>query len=411
MAKKQTTPQLNRHIVKRQIPQVRRDIQDWKKAIRMATSITDPKQYLLQELYNDIANDALLTSQLNNRNEQTISAGFELVGADGSVNDNATAALNSIPCLRDIVGHILNSEWYGCSLVELFEDENNLKRAALIDRRHVVSDTGMFYANITEKGIPYRETAEYGSYLLEFDAESLGQLNKAVNHILFKKFAQSCWSELCEIYGIPPRYIKTNTQDNEMLNRAEQMMRDVGAAAWFIIDTTEEFQFAQGVSTNGDVYANLIRLCNNETSMLVSGAIIGQDTENGNRAKEVASIGILDRLVESDRRMIEGYMNAIVLPAFRKIGWLPNGTEIFRFSATENTDKLWQITKELLPYKEVDSKWIEDKFGVPVSDKSPSPLNPPQGDFSAVQQYLRRITAECGDAACHVPAGDLSFFD
>ncbi|WP_446662918.1 phage portal protein family protein, partial [Flavobacterium psychrophilum] len=34
-------------------------------------------------------------------------------------------------------------------------------------------------------------------------------LNKAVSHVLFKRFAQSCWSELCEIYGIPPRVLKT----------------------------------------------------------------------------------------------------------------------------------------------------------------------------------------------------------
>lgn len=34
------------------------------------------------------------------------------------------------------------------------------------------------------------------------------------------------------------------------------MLREMGAAAAFVIDTTEEFQFAQGVTTNGDVYSN-----------------------------------------------------------------------------------------------------------------------------------------------------------
>ena len=73
---------------------------------------------------------------------------------------------------------------------------------------------------------------------MEFGSpRNYGLLNKAVPHALFKKFAHSCWSELCEIYGIPPRYIKTNTQDPEMLDRAEQMLRDMGSAAYFIIDT------------------------------------------------------------------------------------------------------------------------------------------------------------------------------
>ena len=34
-------------------------------------------------------------------------------------------------------------------------------------------------------------------YIFNYD---YGLLNKAVPHVLFKKFAQSCWSELCEIY-------------------------------------------------------------------------------------------------------------------------------------------------------------------------------------------------------------------
>lgn len=154
-----------------------------------------------------------------------------------------------------------------------------------------------------------------------------------------------------------------------MLDRAENMLRDMGAAAAFVIDTNEEFQFAQGVSTNGDVYANLIRLCNNENSLLVSGAIIGQDTENGNYSKEESSIRMLDQLVNSDKRRVEAAMNFSVLPALAAIGWMPATGGKFRFAAADDTERLWQITKELLPYKEVDNQWIADKFGVPVEDK------------------------------------------
>lgn len=151
------------------------------------------------------------------------------------------------------------------------------------------------------------------------------------------------------------------------------MMRDMGAAAAFVIDTEEEFQFANGTNTNGDVYANLIRLCNNETSMLISGAIIGQDTENGNYSKEQSSISILDRLVESDKRMIETYTNSIVLPAFVNIGLLPATVGYkFRFSTVEDPDRLWQLVKDVMPYKDVDSKWLTETFGIPVSDKQPS---------------------------------------
>src|SRR5690606_25031665 len=123
----------------------------------------------------------------------------------------------------------------------------------LIPRYNVVPQTGMFYPEYgdTSRGIAYRELPEFGTWILEFNSETLGLMNKLVPMALFTRFMESCWSELGEIYGIPPRVLKTNTQDATMLKRAESMMRDMGSASWFIIDETEEFEFAKGVATNG----------------------------------------------------------------------------------------------------------------------------------------------------------------
>lgn len=363
-------PSMTNRIIQKQQSFASRDVADWKWAQMLATATQYPKNYLLQDVFSDVANDALLSSQINNRREQTISAPFEMVTQDLKVDDKMTALLAQITPLTDIMGHIWDSEWYGYSLVELSNDDNNIQQAKLINRRNVVPQKGRFYPDTSlNTFINYRDNTEYGKSILEFNADSVGLLNKSVPHILFKKFAQSCWSELCEIYGIPPRVMKTETNDPAMLNRAESMMKDMGAAAWFIIDRTEEFQFAQGVNTNGDVYANLISLCNNEISMLTSGAIIGQDTKNGSNAKEKTSLSLLDRLAEADKRMTEMYMNSIVIPAFIRMGWLPSTTSRFRFSAVENTDALWEYTQALLPYKEVDNDFIEEKFGIKIKDK------------------------------------------
>ncbi|MDR1543065.1 MAG: DUF935 domain-containing protein [Prevotellaceae bacterium] len=366
-APKATSPTLAPKLVRRQISQARRDIADWKSALTFA-SASDPKNYLLQDIYSDIATDALLTSQLNNRKEQTISAPFEMI-TDGKTDENATNQLRALPVLQDIFSIILDSEYYGYSFVELSANDG-LYKAELIDRQNVVPASGKIYPNVLINNfIEYRKMAEFGRFWLEFNSNHIGLLNKAVPHVLFKKFAQSCWSELCEIFGIPPRYIKTDTRDEQMLSRAETMMNEIGAAAFFIIDSTEEFQFAQGVNTSGDVYSNLINLCNNEISMLVSGAIIGQDTKNGNESKEKVSIGVLDMLVNSDKRMVEVYMNSIVIPAFYRIGWIAPTTARFHFSSVEDTDKLWAIVKDILPHKNVDNDFILEKFGIKVTDK------------------------------------------
>ncbi len=363
------SPTLAPRTIKKSISQSRKDIAELRNARRLAQLAQNPKFYLLQDLYDDIADDALLTSQINNRQVQTLAAPFEIISPDGKVDDDATDMLRDNETVPDIIAAMLDSVMYGYSLVEL-STENNLRMATLLSRRNIDPVNGRFFPDAYQPAfVPYREVSEYGRWILEFNAGNIGLLNKTAPHVLFKKFAQSCWSELCEIFGIPPRYVKTNTQDPQMLDRAEYMLREMGAAAAFVIDTTEEFQFADGTHTNGDVYDNLIRLCNNENSMLISGAIIGQDTENGNYSKEQSSLSILDRIVDGDKRMVERYMNAKVLPAFRAIGWMKQTQGMFRFSAVEDNDKTWQIVKEILPYKDVDNDWITEKFGIPVKDK------------------------------------------
>lgn len=367
--KKNSTPELAKRIVKKNVSQSRKDIADWNNAKKYALRADSPRMHLLQDIYTSVNDDALLTSQINNRFETTIAHPFELVDVNDNVLDEMTQTLAKIPIVQDLIKHILESELYGCSLVEL-SMLNDVPQLTLINRRNIDHFNGLVYPDTSaDNVIRYRECREYGYTVLEFNSGHIGLLNKTVPHVLFKKFAQSCWSELCEIYGIPPRYVKTNTQDEAMLSRAEEMLREMGAAASFVIDTTEEFQFAQGVSTNGDVYNNLIRLCNNEISLLVSGAIMGQDTANGNYSKEEAAIEILKKLIASDQRMVEVYFNTVVIPAFKQLEWLPQTECRFRFANVEDSDKLWTMVKDIMPYKEVDSKWLTEKFGIPVSDK------------------------------------------
>ena len=357
-------------IVPKAISRVRKDMDDWRRALRHADSVERPRRRELMDLYADIMLDALLTSQVEQRIGRTLAAEFSLKGTGDKMDEESTRLLREAEWFPLLLRYMLESVFYGHSLVELSRPEANGLRVTLIPRQNVVPEEGLFLFDSTaDAGIYYRETREYGTYIVEFGSpRNYGLLNKAVPHALFKRFAQSCWSELCEIYGIPPRYIKTNTQDPAMLGRAEEMLRDMGSAAWFIIDTEEEFQFAKGADTNGDVYNNLIRLCNSEMSLLVSGAQIGQDTKNGNRSKEEVSVKQLEKQVSSDKRLAEDYMNSVVLPALYRVGVLPDGLR-FSFNSEEDTGQLWERTAQAMQYYEIDPAWIRDRFGIEVTGK------------------------------------------
>jgi len=366
-------------IAPKTISRTRQDIATWKRAMAQADNVDMPKRVLLHKLYKDIMLDALLTSQLEGRINETAYASYTI--RKGEIVDEASKALcMSRPWFSDLIKTIVETRWVGTTLEEMLTDKNGLLKPVVIPRQNVIPEKGILLLDETETaGIDFRNVKEYGTWLLEFGRpDDYGLLNKLVPLVLFKRFAISCWSELCEIYGIPPRVMKTNTQDPQMLDRADRMMRDMGAAAWFIIDETEEFEFAKGADTNGDVYSNFIRLCNNEISMLVSGGIIGQDTKNGNESKEKVTVGQLMKLIESDKRLAESELNSVVLPALARIGFLPEGLTI-TFDPQEDTEELYKRTIGFLQYMEVDPEWVKQKFGVEVTGvKAPAA---PTGNF------------------------------
>lgn len=354
-------------IAPKAISQARNDVATWKAAIRQATAVENPKRAKLHNLYRDITLDALLTSQIENRRMQILASRFSLKDNSGKINEEATSLVKSTRWFYDLVRSALDSVYYGPTVVEIVNDQNGLKVVS-IPRNNIEPVAGLLlYDENDSKGLEYRAAKEFNTWIFEFGRpDEFGLLNKAVPHVLFKRFAQSCWSELCEIYGIPPRVMKTNTQDPAMLARAEQMMRDMGAAAWFIIDETENFDFAKAADTNGDVYSNLIRLCNNEISLLISGAVIGQDTKNGNESKETISVQILQRLVESDKQMVESYFNNFLLKGLSLIGMIPDGLKL-EYEPQEDIGQLWKMVSEVLPYMDVDPEWVKNKFGIEVT--------------------------------------------
>lgn len=345
----------------------RRDIASWQSALKSASNTDNPRRAKLQNIYTDIMLDAHLTSQIELRRQSLLATPF-VIKRNNETDSEITTLLSGLQWVRQLNTIAFDSALYGTSVVEFVTDTEGVLRLELIPRTNVVPENGLILLKEDDTtGIEYRNAREYGTWLLEFrEPHNLGLLNKAVPHVLFKKFAQACWSELCEIYGIPPRVLHTNTQDPEMLSRAESMMRDMGAAAWYLVDTEEKFEFATGVSTNGDVYSNLIQLCQNEISLLICGAVIGQDTKNGNRSKEEVSATLLDTIVQADKGRLEGYWNAIILPALVRIGVVPDDC-MFEFQPQENLEKLFDQTHKILQYMDVDPEWVKNKFGIEVT--------------------------------------------
>lgn len=378
-------------LVDKTISMTRQDIAKMRTAQNAFRNAENPSVWQLYNLYDYILDDATLTSQIENRIQDTLGSSFTLKQKGGDVDQELTDTFQNSELFNEIITQIINTRFYGYSVIELDwkqEGQNETQLVAtLFPRQNILSKSGtLLFDYNEEKGVKYRELPEYGTWILEFGKPGeMGLINKAIPYCLFKRFATSCYSELCEIYGIPPRVYKTDTQDPQAVARGKQMMRDMGSAAWFIIDTTEEFEWAKGSTTNGEVYTNLIRLCDNQNSLLISGAIVGQDTVHGSYNKDEAGQKLLSKLILADMAMVEMYMNTRVMPALARIGIIP-ADYVFAWEVSEDLGVLWKRTLEALNHFEIDPNWVKDKFGIAITGKKEQ--TPLMSNFNIAESFF-----------------------
>lgn len=389
---------LIQRITEKQASQTARDMQHWRRAKQVATRVDLPKRDLLDDLVNDLLYDTHLSSQMELRRDRSLAKPYTILKADGSTDEETTALLSQSDAFSMLMQIALETPFFGHSLVEILPAPEGLFTANLLPRRHVVPKLGWILFDLSDsKGYDYRSDPGYGKTLIEMgDPNDLGILFDCAPATIYKRYAMASWSEFCEIYGIPPRVLKINTDDSEAMQRAADMMQRMGSANWAIVDKDEDLSFAAGVSDNGNIFQKLIYAAKEDVSLKICGATLGQDTQYGNRSKEESSLELLEAKCSADRRMLERVMTSTVLPALARQGFIPEGLR-FAYLQEEDKEALWTRTVSLLPYYNVDEEWIRNTFGVEITDaKSQLPFG---GQLAMRQQTGNRqeLTANAED--------------
>ena len=368
-----STTSLIQRIAQKQASQTARDMQHWRKAKQEATRIECPKRVQLYDLVTDLLYDTHLSSQMELRRDRSLAKPFSILNQDGKPDEDTTELLNKSNAFGELLRITLETPFFGHSLIEILPDSERGFTVSLLPRRHVVPPLGLLLLDVSsDKGIYYREDKGYGSSIIEIGyTDDLGILFDCAPATIYKRYAMASWSEFCEIYGIPPRVLKINTDDSEAMQRASVMMREMGSANWAIVDKDEDLSFASGMSDNGAIFQQLISAAKEDISIKICGATLGQDTLHGNRSKEETGIELLEAKCRSDRRMVERVMNATILPALASLGIIPDELS-FSYPQEEDREALWQRTLSVIPYYNVDEEWLRNTFGIEITDaKSP----------------------------------------
>lgn len=354
----------------------KKDIKDWRAALAMAEHHEKPRRRFLIDLYEELRLDAHIINLMNRYKRDVTQHPFLLRNKKSGKPDPEATKMLMKNWFIELLRYKQEANFFGHSLMQVKKiDVEGIKEIELINRRNVVPEFGSYIEDLSnDKLINYRDDPALNKYLFEYSAGSdnrFGYLNPCAPHILFKKNAMVAWSEFCEIFGLPIRYVVTDNRRKADIDRIEKALREMGKAAYGIFHTGEEMKFAETTRTDAfRVFDNLRLAANAEMGVMILGETMTTDVgANGSRAQAEVHQQTSLKASGENRMNTEIWVNETVMPKLNVFGYgLKNFEFYYPKQATFNPEE-WTVYQGLLQHYDIDEKFFTEQYGVPITAK------------------------------------------
>ncbi len=354
----------------------RKDINDWRAALAMAEHHEKPRRRYYIDLCEELRLDPYMINLMNRFNRHVCQHPFLLREKKSGKPDKEATKLLTKGWMYELLSYKIESKFFGHSLVEIKKiDAEGIKEIGLVERRNVVPEFGSYIPDLGEdKLINYRDSTSLNKYLFEANAgrgNKLGYLNPAAPGIMFKRNAMIAWSEFCEVFGLPIRYVVTDNTRKTDIDRIEKALRDMGKAAYGVFHTGEEMKFAETQRTDTyNVFDKLRLAVNQEITVMVLGETMTSEVgANGSRAQAEVHQDTSNEAADENRLQTEIWVNEEIMPKLDVHGYgLKNFEFYYPKQATFNANE-WAVYSGLLQEYDIDEKFFIDQYGVPITGK------------------------------------------
>lgn len=368
--KRSAANEVTKSIVKGVFSRQAQGIKDWVDATNAFENILSPNNTNLIRVYRDIEIDSHLWALMRTILLKTLATSFNVHNAAGEIDEELTKKIRQ-KWFRRFSTYVIESDFYGFSAIQLLDIIGDcFSGCELIPRQYVIQQRG---------GI--KKSLNNSKDLLPFDAfenwlipvgerENLGLLHKAAPLVIKKKEVISAWSESAEIFGMPMRIGRTNINSPKHRENMEDMLENLGSAAWAVMDKEDEIELVEGAKTDFyKIYDEFINRVNSELSKLILLQTGTTDEKAFVGSAEVHE-GILENVIQTYVQMIEEVVKDQLIPVMEYHGLLPYGCTIKAEGKQKLSIKeLFDIVKELLPSFNVSKEWIGEVFGVQFEDE------------------------------------------
>lgn len=358
-----------------------KDIRRWRQAWQAAINRENPQRAYLYDIYVDTMIDLHLTGVINQRKAKILQQKFKLVNEKGEEDAEKTKIFQT-RWFKDLMDYSLDSIYWGHSLIQLgniIQDKiMRFEKVSLIPRKNVIPEFGVVInkqGDTPAQGMRFREEP-YLSWTIEAGRPGdLGLLLKLTPHAISKKNVLAFWDQFGELFGMPIRYAETLSRDDKETAKIENMLENMGSAAWGIFPTGTTVKLLE--STRGDafnVYDKRIDRANSEMSKgILSQTLTTEQGQKGSYELGKVHKDVADDIIKADGDTIKDLVNDKLIPLMIRHNFPLNG---FTFDWDISEELNPQIEVQLLTNFDVDPEYYVKKYNYPILGKKEQ-LSPP----------------------------------
>lgn len=338
------------------------DVGKWRNALQSADK---GKTKNLFDLFDDLLIDGVLSGSIEKRINAVKLAALTFQDANGQEVEEITNIIDS-PGFENLLDVILQQKFWGRSGGEFNFSVDEGFEFTPIPFKHINVENKIIAINETdETGIDY--TAD--DFLLVLGApRQFGLLLKAAPFAIWKRGGFGDWAEWLEVFGMPQRIGKYNSNDPESRILLEQAFEAAGSAPWLVVPKESEIeQKTDGANSSSNTsYNDFRKACNEE--MLIT--ILGQTMttlDGSSRSQSETHKDVEDSLHQSDCRFVQRVLNFVIKPILEKRG-IPVTNGKFIYPEDNESITVDDVVK-LADIIDIPASYLYEKYGIPVPDE------------------------------------------
>lgn len=390
---------MRNYIGKVQLARIKQDILTWRDAIREAELAWYPHRVKMQQMYLDTTLNGHIFACLERRRNLTLLRKFHICSQNGVTNDSATLIIQK-QWFREILKQVLNAQFYGYSLINWNEVKNNeLKGLKIIRRANISPDrlnvTSYFYMlsglNFTDETLKDDAGNKYVDWSLWCPTPSddgistcgYGLLYRVALYEIFMRNNMSYNAEFVEKFVMPLIVGKTTKTEDHERDELEQGLKNLASSAVAVIDPTDEIELHESKNSGSGFqsYDNFENRCEKKVSKILLGHADAIDSTAGKLGSMEEIQEALEDIQSTDANFVEPFINDILLPKLRLLGFNIPLSDIFKFQndseiqeERKKEDEMNLVTATMAKTfsdagYEVDEKYLSERTKMVIKKK------------------------------------------